>query len=81
MKERDFICAVINGAEELLAMMNGDPSAYMKIARLSGPPRASDKTKGMYRLYLDDYVRDGAEVYPGERRQLIGKLISEYSMT
>ena len=49
-------------------MMNQNPAKYMKTARVSRPPDRLDLAPGLYRLHLDDYVRDGAEVYDGEQR-------------
>ena len=51
-----------------MEMMNQQPTAYMKTARVSKPPLPVSNTPGLYRLHLDDYVRDGAEVYDGEQR-------------
>ena len=68
MNEQEFTRSVIRGADALLEMMNQQPAAYMKTARVSKPPRPVSDMPGLYRLYLDDYVRDGAEVYDGEQR-------------
>lgn len=68
MNEQEFKQSVIHSSEALLDMMNRNPAAYMKTAHLTRPPRRSIKTPGLYRLYLDDFVRDGAEVYSGEQR-------------
>ena len=68
MNEQEFTRSVIRGADALLEMMNQNPAAYMKIARVSRPPLSISNTPGIYRLHLDDYVRDGAEVYDGEQR-------------
>ncbi len=68
MNEKDFTKSVICGADALLNMMNQNPAKYMKTARLSRPPYRLNIAPGLYRLHLDDYVRDGAEVYDGEQR-------------
>ena len=68
MNEQEFTRSVIRGADALLEMMNQQPTAYMKTARVSKPPLPVSNTPGLYRLHLDDYVRDGAEVYDGEQR-------------
>ena len=68
MNEQEFTRSVIRGADALLEMMNQNPAKYMKTARLSRPPYRLDLAPGLYRLYLDDYVRDGAEVFDGEQR-------------
>ena len=68
MNEQEFTRSVIRGADALLDMMNQNPAKYMKTARVSRPPYRLDLAPGLYRLHLDDYVRDGAEVYDGEQR-------------
>ena len=68
MKEQEFTRSVIRGADALLEMMNQNPAKYMKTARVSRPPIPISNVPGLYRLHLDDYVRDGAEVYDGEQR-------------
>lgn len=67
MREKDFQKNIIKGADALLEMMNKNPAMYMKIAHLTRAPLPSEKTSGLYRLYLDDYVREGAAVYFGDK--------------